>query len=137
MGSKYDPSEWGLTKVDPNYDLYSNNIRCGRDGHLSGKGTQTATVVAGSEIGVRINGWNVSCILPSPLHRTYTFKNSKVAIYFIPGLCKPISQKLQRQTFSPILTTAIGYVIRLRATFVRQLKLACVTSSKSSTLDPF
>jgi len=50
----------GISITAPNYDLYSDNIRCGRDGHLHGKGTQTATVVAGSEIGMRIRDWDVS-----------------------------------------------------------------------------
>jgi len=55
----------GISITAPNYDLYSENIRCGRDGHLHGKGTQTATVVAGSEIGMRIRDWDVSCLSPS------------------------------------------------------------------------
>lgn len=35
----------------PYYDIYDPNIRCGRGAAISGPGTKTATILAGSEVG--------------------------------------------------------------------------------------
>jgi len=51
-GSPYDPPQGGISKGSPSYNIYSNDIRCGRDGPLHGKDTQTATVIAESEMGM-------------------------------------------------------------------------------------
>lgn len=41
-------------KAVPNYNLLSNHTRCGFDSELAANRTQTATVLAGSEVGFRI-----------------------------------------------------------------------------------
>ncbi|KAF2660995.1 lytic polysaccharide monooxygenase [Lophiostoma macrostomum CBS 122681] len=47
----------GGPQQKPLYDLTSSNIRCGRDAMTTGNGTEIATVIAGHEIGFRLDLW--------------------------------------------------------------------------------
>jgi hypothetical protein len=57
-----DPSQWTsppseLEKIVPQYDLTSTNITCGRNAFDSAFMTDTATVIAGDEMGFRVGPW--------------------------------------------------------------------------------
>lgn len=50
-------------REDPQYDIYSTNVTCGRSAINSAANTATADVLAGSEIGFRLSGTYVRHLL--------------------------------------------------------------------------
>ncbi|KAH9896357.1 lytic polysaccharide monooxygenase [Xylariomycetidae sp. FL2044] len=55
----------GLSKIAPQLDITTTNITCGRNAFSSASSTETATVIAGSEVGFRLSEAYASVDPPS------------------------------------------------------------------------
>lgn len=54
-GAGYGEGDVLMAKSEPQIDLYSTNFTCGRNAFASAKKTETADVIAGTEVGFRVN----------------------------------------------------------------------------------
>jgi hypothetical protein len=74
--SPFDQSDDSILgpRGEPHYDLSSPNIRCGRDAGGTGPLADVATVVAGTEVGVRPDLWNAP-VSPDSMENTVMKKH--------------------------------------------------------------